>query len=149
MSDDFHELVSASKDRLRAYEDPDGAFVEHVKGLVSSGEWDVLKPKLRQLMAEAERRKIPAELVQARFAIGACALCGREPCDRCAHENPLWCDVCWKLIEENCPPGQVVSGLAQIMQQITKNLPRRDRQGMLGNEELDPSVDSFRRLQID
>jgi hypothetical protein len=30
-----------------------------------------------------------------------------------------------------------------------RNLPRRDRQGMLGEEELDPSVQRFRRLQID
>ena len=147
---DHEELVSASKDRLRAYEDSDDVFVEHVKRLVATGEWDVLKPKLRQCLAIAERYKIPEQLVKVRFAVGACILCGREPCERCAHENPLWCDVCWKLIQENCPPGRVVSGLARIMQQVTRNLPRRARQGdQLGEEKADPSGERFPRPQID
>ena len=96
-------------------------FVKHVERLCATGTWPMLKPYLRRALAIAEQNKIPEQLVRTRYAAGVCIICAREPCDHCGTKNPLWCDVCWKLIEENCPPGMVVSGVAWVMQHLTKN----------------------------
>ncbi len=91
------------------------ALLRHMERLVAAGDWDCLKPYLRA----AKRSGIPALVMEARHAAGYCVMCERAPCCDCGKKNPLFCDVCWQIIKDNCPPGMVVSGLAQITQMLT------------------------------
>lgn len=101
------------------------ALVAHMQRLLSEKGWEVHKPYLRHALdlLEAEEQD-KATLVEARFATGSCILCGQEPCSHCNGRNSVWCDVCWKKIQKECPPGMAVSGLAQVMQQIGKGADR-------------------------
>ncbi len=96
------------------------AMLRHMERLVAAGDWDCLKPYLRA----AERSAIPEAILKARFDAGHCVGCDRSPCDHCGTDNPLWCEVCWKLIRENCPEGMVVSGVAWVMQHLSKGFNR-------------------------
>jgi hypothetical protein len=93
------------------------AMLRHMERLVLTGDWDSLKPYLRA----AERSGLPHRVLQARYTAGVCIGCERKPCGSCGTPSPLWCEVCWQLILDNCPKGMVVSGLAQFLQLMTKN----------------------------
>ena len=104
-------------------------LLRHMERLVATGDWDMIKPYLRA----AERTQLPEAVIQARHAAGHCIACDRKPCSGCGQKNSLWCDVCWERIRVNCPRGMVVSGLAQIMQAMTRSAsgprkkPNRER----------------------
>lgn len=100
---------------------PDDGMLRHMEQLVISGDWDCLKPYLRA----AERTGVPETVMRARYLAGACVGCDRAPCRSCGARNPLWCEVCWGLILQNCPKGKVVSGLARIMQLMTNKDRKR------------------------
>jgi hypothetical protein len=91
------------------------AWLQQLRRLVASGDWGCLKPYLRA----AERTGDREEIWQARFNAGCCVGCGRKPCEHCGEKSPLFCEVCWKKIVDNRPPGMVVSGLAVVMQKLT------------------------------
>lgn len=101
------------------------ALIAHMQRLLNEKGWEVHKAYLQRALAvlEAEEGDVAA-LVEARFSAGCCIRCGREPCSHCGDMSSVWCEVCWRKIQEECPPGMVVSGLAQVMHRIGKALPR-------------------------
>lgn len=104
----------------------DPAYVQLLKAGLSTGDWSGLQHYLKN--SGPGDLQVSEELVKRRHAAGCCIGCGRDPCDNCEMQSPLWCEVCWGKIVQNCPEGMVVSGLARVIQQITYNQAREQAQ---------------------
>ena len=94
-----------------------GLLKQHLRNGLKSGDWTGLQAFL------SEEAYVSEETIKARFEAKSCIGCGRDPCDSCGVQGPLFCEVCWNTIHKNCPEGMVVSGLLQVMQKLTSPAP--------------------------